>query len=498
MSYSIEVFTATSGSPADGKEMNSFTATIVNGTTYADNVEITATLTGNALFASNKTNKVSLITNNQGVINEQFYDSTAETVDVHIELATDKSVSATTSSVFIPVNAVVEKLLLIITRDDALADGVSENELLIQTVTTDGIPVPSTPVVISLSGGAQFVEGKEASLEITTSDDDGTASLAFTNTNSGTTKVVAYVKGKLSIEEEADATFKEVKPILNTVLKVIANNAIANGQAFNQVEATVTSQETSNPVSGISVTFHVDGNAATFSDGATNFTTITDGDGKAYARLISKQPEDSDTVTAETYTGRSNSVFIDFQEDYPDLSIVRVFNLIKTFSGTGPTVAWPDATFYVQVAGGSGDYKWSSNSSSDLIYEASGEHSDEAAFTFSSNATHDKEYTITVQDIKTNNISSISFSLEAFFTTFGTWKQYDWLTPSEYPSLGELTALFAEWGDMSKYNGWLIPGGKHYWSNTEVLGFAEAVNLVDGKIHTFSILSLCGVAIKKK
>lgn len=494
MAYTFSNVITTDNAKADGKDTNSISFTLLNGNTYAGGISLKAYLSGEAIFTNNGASELELITDVLGNAKAAFTDLTAEIVTVIIVMDKNKDVNAESTVNFLSTGESVKSIFLLLQENDAKADGVEKNVVAVQAFDGDNAPVVSVQIGLSLSNDAAFVDGTNKTT-ITTSDDDGTAAVALTNKNTGTTRITAYLPENLTISNEVDTNFKEVIPVLSTTLAVISNDAIANGSSFNQIVATVINKNTGEPESGASVNFSISNGDSTFIDGATTFTNTSDADGKVYARLISTSPGSSNVV-AQTYTGASNSVYVDFTEDYSELEIIRIFNTLKSFGEEGPTTAWPDATFYVEAAGGSGDYTWGVNDDSAISFESQNHQT--GTFVFTSNTEANVTYTISVTDNVTNLKTSHSFTLHVFFSTFGNWSAYNILHKNKYPSLANLTSLYDQWGDMSKYPGWLISGGYHYWTNTEELGFSQAVNLKTGKIDAlYILLTLCGVATLK-
>lgn len=500
MDYNFSDIKTTTGAKADGKSKNNISFTLMNGSDYAKAIKVKLSLSNNALFSENNMPEVELTTNTLGYAGAAFTDMTAEEVTVSMVMSDNEDVNATAVVNFMQADQKVKSIFLLVQEDDAKADGTEQNVVAMQAfdavaTDTDMQPVMSVTLGLSLSNGAIFQDGSNKTT-VTTSDDDGTASLSFTNITTGKTKVTAFLPSNLSISQEIDFNFKEVKPDVSTTLAVTSNNAIANGKSFNQIEATVLNKSTNKPESNISVTFTISNGSSTFIDGATTFTNTSDAEGKVYARLIS-QTAGTSNVVAQTYTGASNSEYVDFTENYSELEIVRIYNEVKSFSESGLTTAWPNATFYVEASGGSGDFTWNVNEESEVKFENQDNFT--AIFIFTSNAGPNKTYTITVTDNVTKKYTTHTFTLDAFFSSFGDWNTYNLLSKAQYPSIAELTSLYNEWGDMSKYAGWLIENGYNYWTNTETLGWVKTINLKTGKMNTlFALLTLCGVAVKKK
>uniref|UniRef100_UPI0026EC11A7 Ig-like domain-containing protein n=1 Tax=Hafnia alvei TaxID=569 RepID=UPI0026EC11A7 len=191
--------------------------------------------------------------------------------------------------------ATIIKGNLIVTQNNAKANGTDSNKVQATVTDANGNPVPNTAVSFTADNGATVV-----TTSITT-DTQGLASTTLTNVKAGITNVTATVNGH---SQAVDTTFvadDSTATIVSGDLTVTVDKAKANGADSNKVQATVT-DASGNPVPNITVTFAAD-------NGATILTTsvTTDAQGLASTTLTNVKAG----ITKVTATVNSHSEAVD-------------------------------------------------------------------------------------------------------------------------------------------------------------------------------------------
>lgn len=485
----IRNFVVSPSAVANSLDQNTASATIYDETSHViPGVAVTFTVSGSAVFEKNSSSYTTT-SDGLGHVSVNFVDTVAETVTITISLVSMPSVHQSLTTEFVSSSGNTDNIFMLTVVDEAKADGEDRNTVVLQT--RDGAtPVPNESVGLGLSHGALFINN-QSTMFITTGD-NGSATIPFTSTQATTVRLTAYLANNPAVFDDIEAHFIEVTPEMMLNLEVISNNAEPNGQSPNIVQATITNKNTGAPLSGVSVTFSASGTAK-FENGEIG---ITDLNGQVYASLTDTVSE-SVTVTA-TAGEASDSVLIQFWEAQVPLSFIRIFNINKSFSKSGPSTAWDGALFYIEASGGTGHYEWTVEEGSDLL-SVTDSHSNQATFHFSSfsAAAAERNYVIRLSD--GNNSISYSFTIDTYFTEFGNWEFYGY--SGKYPSVEQLVRLFNEWGNMHSYDYWLSGGngGTHYWTNNNHFVNADAVNLTNGNVDRIGyFLTECGYAASNR
>lgn len=139
-----------------------------------------------------------------------------------------------------------------------------------------------------------------------TTDSNGVAHVEVTNTTAGITRVTATVNGQTQAADIYFVADSATATLTAANLKVITNNALANGVATNSVKALVTDAG-GNPVPGMTVNFASD-NGATIAA-----TGITGADGAVMQTLTSKAA--GNTQVTAGINGTIRSVTMTFKAD---------------------------------------------------------------------------------------------------------------------------------------------------------------------------------------
>ncbi|BFI64569.1 hypothetical protein okayama3_01540 [Yersinia pseudotuberculosis] len=198
---------------------------------------------------------------------------------------TADGVSASTTTTFIADKdtATLDANLFLITNDNAIANGVIENRVLLQLVDANGNKVSGVEVNFSATNGASI--NASAITEA-----NGFAFGTLTNTLSGpsdvtVTLVTAGGTESLTVTPQFIAD-KNTAHIATGDFVIIDDGAVANSVAFNEVRAKVT-DDLGNAIAGYSVIFASQNGATITTSG------ITGVDGWASARLTHTQAGES-------------------------------------------------------------------------------------------------------------------------------------------------------------------------------------------------------------
>lgn len=459
---------------ANGADIISASAVIMNGNDYVSNEPVVFRITSGSAIFSNGLPSIVVSSNTLGAVSASLVDTVAEDIVIEIALQNDASVHDSLVATFTRSDNIVDTINILLTIDDAKADGEDQNQVEIQTL-SGAVPVPGTDVSLSLTNGAVFINGEERA-DIKT-DSKGQTSLPFTSTTPGKSKLTAWLGDNISVYNSVTANFQSASPEISLVLDVVSDNAQANGNSVNRVRATVTDSDTHKPLSGQAVAFSITGGSATFDNGNTSYSATTDNNGEAYASVKDKTVE-SVIITAVT-GDKTATVTVHFSQEYSPLKIDRIFNKNKTFLSGQPRIAWKNAELFFSVSGGSGNYSCRGSSGiSATIYDS---HTVLVVFSLSD----ETDCTITLTDNVTSENIKHTLHLETYYIEFGGWYTF---YPSmeqaygiDYPSVQDLVSLYEEWGDMSVYPEW-IPQERdgYYWASSEKAMSAPVVNLKNG------------------
>ncbi|MBI0275158.1 Ig-like domain-containing protein [Hafnia alvei] len=183
--------------------------------------------------------------------------------------------------------ATIIKGNLIVTQNNAKANGTDSNKVQATVTDANGNPVPNTAVSFTADNGATVVTTS------VTTDAQGLASTTLNNVKAGISKVTASVNGN---NQTVDTTFvvdDSTATITRSNLTVIVNNAKANAVDINTVQAKVTDAQ-GNSVPNAKVSFTADNGAGIATSSATtdiqglastNLTNITAGVTKVTASI---------------------------------------------------------------------------------------------------------------------------------------------------------------------------------------------------------------------
>ncbi len=228
--------------------------------------------------------------------------------------------------------------------NNALADGVTRNQVRAHVVDSTGNSVADMAVTFTANRGAQL------SKVTVLTDNNGDAVNTLTNSLVGVTVVTAKL-GTAGTPLTVDTVFT-AGPLATLTLVTTVNNAFADNSATNTVQATL-KDVSGNPIVGEVVAFAA-------SNGAT--ITATDG-GVSNANGIVLATLTNGTAGVSTVTAT-----IETLTETTDTTFIAMKNLDVTVNGTTfngdagfPTTGFVGATFKVNSGGDNSLYDWSSS-----------------------------------------------------------------------------------------------------------------------------------------
>ncbi|MCO5784683.1 Ig-like domain-containing protein, partial [Citrobacter meridianamericanus] len=221
--------------------------------------------------------------------------------------AGDSSVTATVNGVsqsvtvtFVADSSTAKTGTPVISGNGAPANGTDIIRVDIPVTDANGNPLVNQTVTINTGNGSQ-----PGAVTVTT-DSNGVAHVDVTNTTAGTTPVEVTVNGNTQTTNVTFVADSSTATLTAGNLKVLGNNALADGVAQNSVRAVVTDAH-GNPVAGVTVTFTADNGAMIAATGTTG------ADGSLIRTLTSTRAGQSQ-VTAGV-NGSSQTVTTTFKAD---------------------------------------------------------------------------------------------------------------------------------------------------------------------------------------
>ncbi|KDE35715.1 hypothetical protein AW40_15695 [Kosakonia radicincitans UMEnt01/12] len=205
----------------------------------------------------------------------------------------NKSNRASTEVTVNPPVATIQGSDLIVTRDNALADGAAANAVKAKVTDGNGNPLAGQTVNFSASNGAKIVTRSG------TTDADGVVETTLTSTLPGSAIVTASLASGAATSVKT--TFTSSTSAMMNNMMVTRNNALADGNSANAVQVEVTDGN-GNALAGESVTFTANKGAQ-----VTTVTGTTGADGLAWATLTNTAAGTT-TVTAALSNGTTTSV----------------------------------------------------------------------------------------------------------------------------------------------------------------------------------------------
>ncbi|WP_412104751.1 inverse autotransporter adhesin Ilp [Yersinia pestis] len=374
---------------------------------------------------------------------------------------------------------------LMVVDNNALADGVTRNQVRAHVVDSTGNSVADMAVTFTANRGAQL------SKVTVLTDNNGDAVNTLTNSLVGVTVVTAKL-GTAGTPLTVDTVFT-AGPLATLTLVTTVDNAFADNSATNTVQATL-KDVSGNPIVGEVVAFAA-------SNGAT--ITATDG-GVSNANGIVLATLTNGTAGVSTVTAT-----IETLTETTDTTFIAMKNLDVTVNGTTfngdagfPTTGFVGATFKVNSGGDNSLYDWSSSAPALVSVSGDGVVTFNAVFPTGTP-------TITISATPKGGGSPLSYSFRVnqwFINNNGaTLNRADAITHCEnvgytMPTSTQVTNaatwmsgkravgnLWSEWGDFSAYTapGW-VPAEFFWLSNNHDASTALAIGLSTGTLTTMS------------
>lgn len=206
---------------ANGTDNITASAVVMNGNDYVSNEPVVFSVTTGSAIFSNGLSSIVVSSNILGAVSARLVDTTAETIVIEIALQNDAAIHDSLAATFTPSDNSVDTINLLLTIDNAKADGEDQNQVELQTL-SGAVPVSGASVSLKLTNGAVFISG-ENTAKIKT-DSNGRASLPFTSTTAGQSKLTAYLEENLAIYNSVTATFDGGKVTLPAPTVAEADN----------------------------------------------------------------------------------------------------------------------------------------------------------------------------------------------------------------------------------------------------------------------------------
>ncbi|PHZ35684.1 hypothetical protein CS536_12040 [Yersinia kristensenii] len=242
---------------------------LANGTAQNEVKAVVTDATGNKVpnqlvtFSADNQGVIaaSATTDNLGVVTLPLTNVRAGVTHV---TATVNGNSQSVDVTFIPDSATATILsgALTITRNNAIANGVAQNEVKAIVTDATGNEVPNQVVTFSANNNTVIAASG-------TTDSQGMVTLPLTNTTAGVTTVTATVNGN---SQNVVATFiadESTATIISGAFNIEDDGAVANGVATNSVKAVVT-DALGNRVPNLLVNFSANNNAVIAASGTTD------------------------------------------------------------------------------------------------------------------------------------------------------------------------------------------------------------------------------------
>lgn len=390
-------------SPADGTATNTVTAqaTASDGSPVK-NATISWSVTGGAKLGAQ-----SSVTDSNGNASVYVTNTTAEQV---IVTAASGSISRSTPSNF---TKSVAKLGLKLTKNNSQSDGIDQNAGQVTVQDFDGKVMPGTAITWAVDNGATIVNSDSVT------DNNGIATVHFTNSKSGAVKLTASTSGKT---ESINSNFgAETVSKIDVIMK--SNNALSDSSSTNIAQATVTNAN-GQPMKGIDVSWSVGKGSA---KAITPLVVTTDDNGVATLSLTDASAESVTVIAAAGgQTDQTTAIFsavqttltVTMQTDNSDSdgsakNIAQVLVMKGNSPVSGASVQWSKTSTNAKYAS-------SSSTSTNGSGVATLSLTDLTAETFTVTATVDGQSASTQTTFVAPNFGPIQISLpEAVSTPSG-------------------------------------------------------------------------------
>ncbi|WP_196366977.1 beta strand repeat-containing protein, partial [Yersinia pseudotuberculosis] len=366
---------------------------------------------------------------------------------------------------------------LMVVDNNALADGVTRNQVRAHVVDSTGNSVADIAVTFTANHGAQL------SHVTVLTDDNGDAVNTLTNSLVGVTVVTAKL-GTAGTPLTVDTVFT-AGPLATLTLVTMVDNAFADNSATNTVQATL-KDATGNPIVGEVVAFAASNGATiTATDGG-----VSNANGIVLATLTNGAAGVSTvTATIETLTATTETTFIAMKN--LDVTVGDT-----TFDGDAgfPTTGFVGAAFKVNSGGDNSLYDWSSSAPALVSVSGEGVVTFNAVFPTGTPAItisatpkgggsplsysfRVNQWFINNNGVALNRADAATYCANAGYTTASSSQ----VTNAIVWGIGTraMGNLWSEWGDFNNYN---VPG----WEPAEFFWLSDNYNATDGLAASLS------------
>ncbi|EMV4053105.1 inverse autotransporter adhesin EaeX/Air [Escherichia coli] len=253
---------------------------------------VTFTVTKGAAVFANAGQSADIRTDAHGMAEVDLSSTVADasTVEAKINQSSDsKTVN------FIADVSTAQIAELVVTQDNALADGTTENRLRVRVTDANGNTLGGQTVTVSAGNGA-------ATAPMVTTRPDGMAEISVTSQTAGTSEISAHISNS---SQSRNVTFvADVRTAKIADLVVTRDNSVADGSTANTLQVRVT-DAFGNALNGQTVSVLADNGATTAP------TVITEPDGTLEISITSQTAGVSAvTATINSSTQSQNVTFI--------------------------------------------------------------------------------------------------------------------------------------------------------------------------------------------
>ena len=392
---------------------------------------------------------------------------------------------------------------LIVTQDNAKADGNAQNAVRARVTDANGNPLTNQTVQFSADNGATLSAQQAAS------DADGYVTVTLTSLTAGP----SHVSATLSNHSQASVTTTFVADdsratILNGNLIVTQDNAKADGSAQNAVRARVTDAN-GNPLANQTVQFSAD-------NGATLSAQQAASDADGYVTVTLTSLTDGPSHVSATLSNNNQASVITTFAPYDVLTGVLVNGKIFTVNEGFPSTGFIGAKFQLQInndTARNSAYTWSSSAPGWVSISPTGE------VQLTAEPATRQPVTLTATAKDGGDTLTYHFDIRDWFISAGAWNymsaddadawcstqgngyqvpSYTRVTNTTFnlsPGYRDIGGLWTEWGAMASYPASGLPSDQT-WSK-ELRGSTQryTTGLTTGYLYAISIASGAGQSL---
>ncbi|UCQ10320.1 Ig-like domain-containing protein [Edwardsiella tarda] len=422
---------------------------------------------------------------------------------VSATLSNHSQASVTTTFVADDASASILNGNLIVTQDNAKADGNAQNAVRARVTDANGNPLANQTVQFSADNGATLSAQQAAS------DADGYVTVTLTSLTAGPSLVSATLSNHSQarvtttfVADDASAT------ILNGNLIVTQDNAKADGNAQNAVRARVTDAN-GNPLANQTVQFSAD-------NGATLSVQQAASDADGYVTVTLTSLTDGPSHVSATLSNNNQASVITTFAPYDVLTGVLVNGKIFTVNEGFPSTGFIGAKFQLQInndTARNSAYTWSSSAPGWVSISPTGE------VQLTTEPATRQPVTLTATAKDGGDTLTYHFDIRDWFISAGAWNymsaddadawcstqgngyqvpSYTRVTNTTFnlsPGYRDIGGLWTEWGAMASYPASGLPSDQT-WSK-ELRGSTQryTTGLTTGYLYAISIASGAGQSL---